>query len=124
MAREKSRPWQASTFQSGSNTWHTVCGLAAEEAVATNLYLHAMGRCLYDAWCSGGFRYREYLSDPANPVPYRQRPISPTYPAGDWRTWEAGDQRFRGRAAGCATFVSAPLEKDLVVTGAGASLFA
>ena len=34
----------------------------------------------------GRAAYREYVSDPANPVPYRQRPISPTYPEGDWRT--------------------------------------
>ena len=34
------------------------------------------------------------MSDPANPVPYRQRPISPTYPGGDWRRWEVADQRF------------------------------
>jgi len=70
-------------------------------------------------------RYREYVSDPASPVPYRLRPISPTYPGGDWRTWEVADQRFADRRPDVLSYVSAPLDQDLVVTGAvSAELFA
>ena len=66
-----------------------------------------------------------YISDPANPVPYRQRPISPTYPGGDWRTWEVADQRFADHRPDVASFVSKPLESDLTITGAiAAELFA
>ena len=69
--------------------------------------------------------YREYVSDPANPVPYRQRPISPTYPAGDWRTWEVADQRFVDHRPDVLSFVSEPLDHDLTVTGPlAANLFA
>jgi len=69
--------------------------------------------------------YREYVSDPANPVPYRRRPISPTYPAGDWRTWEVQDQRFVDQRPDVLTFVSTPLEHDLTITGeVAADLFA
>ena len=72
-----------------------------------------------------GKAYREYVSDPANPVPYRQRPISPTYPAGDWRTWEVADQRFVDHRPDVLSFVSDPLEHDLTVTGPlAANLFA
>ena len=36
-----------------------------------------------------------YVSDPANPVPYRRRPILPTYARGStWSRWLADDQRF------------------------------
>jgi len=59
----------------------------------------------------------QYVSDPANPVPYRQRPISPTYPAGDWRRWEVADQRFVDNRPDVASWVSAPLDRDLTVTG-------
>src|SRR5438552_10819364 len=118
--------WQASTFQSGSNTWHTYAAWPPKEAVATNLYLYADGTLSFMApGTAESGAFREYVSDPANPVPYRQRPISPTYPAGDWRTWEAADQRFVDGRPDVLTFVSAPLEKDLVVTGPlAASLFA
>jgi hypothetical protein len=58
-------------------------------------------------------------------VPYRQRPISPTYPAGDWRTWEVADQRFVDRRTDVLSFVSEPLDHDLVVSGPlAADLFA
>ena len=64
-------------------------------AKPTNLYLHADGTLSFDPPSGpGGAATGEYVSDPANPVPYRERPISPTYPAGDWRTWEVADQRF------------------------------
>ncbi|MDQ2666320.1 MAG: CocE/NonD family hydrolase, partial [Gemmatimonadota bacterium] len=69
--------------------------------------------------------YREYLSDPANPVPYRQRPISPTYPNGDWRRWEVADQRFVEGRPDVLTYTSAPLDHDITITGAvSAALFA
>jgi hypothetical protein len=58
-------------------------------------------------------------------VPYRARPISPTYPAGDWRRWEVADQRFVENRPDVATWVSAALDRDLVVTGElSADLFA
>lgn len=119
--------WQASTFQSGSNSWHTYAAWPPKEAQPTNLYLHADGTLSFTApsVVPEALPYREYVSDPANPVPYRQRPISPTYPAGDWRTWEVADQRFVDHRPDVLSFVSAPLEHDLVVTGPlAATLFA
>ena len=119
--------WQASTFQSGSNAWRTYPVWPPKEAKPTNLYLHADGTLSLtppDA-AKTGQAYRQYVSDPANPVPYRQRPISPTYPAGDWRTWEVADQRFVDRRPDVLSFVSEPLDHDLTVTGPlAANLFA
>jgi putative CocE/NonD family hydrolase len=119
--------WQASTFQSGSNTWRTYAIWPPKEAKLTKLYLQANGTLSFtvpDA-AKAGPAFREYVSDPANPVPYRERPISPTYPAGDWRTWEVADQRFVDHRPDVLSFVSAPLDHDLTVTGPlAADLFA
>ena len=123
---EKPR-WQASTFQSGSNTWHTYGEWPPKEARLTNLYLHADGTLSFTApsQAEGAESNRAYVSDPANPVPYRQRPISPTYPAGDWRTWEVADQRFVDHRPDVLTFVSAPVDHDITLTGPlAADLFA
>jgi uncharacterized protein len=110
--------WQASTFQSGSNTWHTYSVWPPREAKNTNLYLHADGKLSFSAPDAGnGKQYREYVSDPANPVPYRQRPISPTYPGGDWRTWEVADQRFVEGRSDVLSFIGEPLDRDVTVTG-------
>jgi putative CocE/NonD family hydrolase len=91
------------------------------------LYLHRDATLSFNKPRPGkpGTAYRQYVSDPANPVPYRQRPISPTYPGGDWRTWEVADQRFVDQRPDVLTFVSAPLEQDLTITGeVSADLFA
>ncbi len=107
--------WQASTFQTGSNTWHTYAVWPPTEAKATNLFLLANGTLSFSPPVASSTtkQYREYVSDPANPVPYRQRPISPTYPGGDWRTWEVADQRFVDGRPDVLTFTSAPLEKNI-----------
>ena len=118
--------WRASTFQSGSNTWHTYAEWPPRESKPTNIYLHADGSLSFSKPASSAHAaYREYVSDPANPVPYRQRPISPTYPAGDWRTWEIADQRFVDNRPDVLSYVSVPLDHDLTITGAvAADLFA
>ncbi len=119
--------WQATTFQTGSNSWRTYTSWPPAEAKPTNLFLHADGTLSFIAPAAGNDskKYREYVSDPANPVPYRKRPISPTYPAGDWPTWEVADQRFAGNRPDVLSFVSAPLDHDITVTGPlAADLFA
>jgi putative CocE/NonD family hydrolase len=111
--------WQATTFQSGSNSWHSYAAWPPGEAKPTNVYFHADGTLSFTQprTANTSKPYREYVSDPANPVPYRQRPISPTYPAGDWTTWEVADQRFADHRPDVLSFVSDPLEHDLTVTG-------
>jgi uncharacterized protein len=114
--------WQATMFEAGSNTWRTYPAWPPKEATATNLYLHADGTLSFTAPTTG---YREYVSDPADPVPYRRRPISPTYPAGDWRTWEVADQRFVDHRPDVLSYVSAPLDHDVRIAGPlAAHLFA
>jgi len=118
--------WQATTFQTGSNRWRTYAAWPPKEAKPTSLYLRADGSLSFDApGETEKGAHRDYVADPANPVPYRPRPISPTYPGGDWRTWESGDQRFVDHRPDVLSFVSAPLDHDLTVTGeVSAELFA
>jgi putative CocE/NonD family hydrolase len=119
--------WQATTFQSGSNSWHTYVTWPPKESKPTKLYFHSDGTLSFSAPenSPSAKAYREYVSDPAKPVPYRTRPISPTYPGGDWRTWEVADQRFVDHRPDVLTYLSAPLDHDLVITGPlSAQLFA
>lgn len=118
--------WAANMFQTGSNSWKTYKAWPPVEAKLTSLYLHGDGSLSFDApTAAEAGAHRSYVSDPANPVPYRQRPISPTYPGGDWRTWEMADQRFVDHRPDVLSFVSAPLDHDVTVTGeVAAKLFA
>jgi putative CocE/NonD family hydrolase len=59
-----------------------------------------------------------YVSDPANPVPYRNRPIQSTYaPGSKWRTWLVEDQRFVSHRADLANFETPVLDHDVTITG-------
>jgi putative CocE/NonD family hydrolase len=117
--------WQVTTFQTGSNSWHHYASWPPKETKPTNMYLHTDGTLSFAPDAPDGAEYRQYVSDPANPVPYRVRPISPTYPEPEWRTWEVSDQRFVDHRPDVLSFESAPLDHDIVVTGPiAAALFA
>jgi len=63
--------------------------------------------------------YTEYVSDPANPIPYRHRPIQATYAEGShWYTWMVEDQRtlLAGRHD-FASWSSKVLEHDVTIAG-------
>jgi putative CocE/NonD family hydrolase len=123
----KKPDWKASTFQTGSNAWRTYSAWPPTESKLTNLYLHPDGTLSFDSpsGTANSDAYVQYTSDPAKPVPYRQRPISPTYPGGDWRTWEVADQRFVDDRPDVVSFVSTALDRNITVTGPlSAELFA
>lgn len=107
--------YEVRSFQSGSWTWRTYAKWPPAQAKTAALYLRADGSLRFDAPGQG---CRTYLSDPADPVPYRPRPIKPTFAEGSgWQWWEAEDQRFLAGRRDVLSYVSAPLEKDLTVTG-------
>ena len=59
-------------------------------------------------------QFDSYVSDPANPVPYRPRPIELR---SGWPTWLVEDQRFVHRRPDVLDWVSDLLENDVVVSG-------
>ena len=61
--------------------------------------------------------FDSYVSDPAHPVPYRHRPISPTYPDGGWPTWLVEDQRFVQLRPDVLSWETDPLQQDVAVAG-------
>jgi putative CocE/NonD family hydrolase len=114
----KKPDWAATIFETGSNQWRTYAAWPPKDANPTSLYLHADGTLSFNAPSAADTgAHRDYVSDPDNPVPYRPRPVSPTYPGGDWRWWESADQRFVDHRPDVLTFESAPLDHDVRVTG-------
>jgi putative CocE/NonD family hydrolase len=104
------------SFQSGSWQWKTYARYPLPEARPTSLYLRANGALSFDAPAAGE-ACRDYVSDPARPVPFRVHPMSATYSTPDWRWWEAEDQRFVDDRPDVLSYVSAPLDADLTITG-------
>ena len=92
-------------FESGSNKWRTFDSWPPKNATTKSLYFQPNGKLAFTP-PHGDERLAvdSYVSDPAHPVPYRKRPIEPTYyPKGSgWYTWLLEDQRFVQRPAGRA----------------------
>lgn len=110
---------EAVTFQTGTNKWTSSDAWPPREAVARDLFLSA-GRKLSFAKPAGtnAQESEEYSSDPANPVPYRKRPIQATYgPGSTWNTWLVQDQRFLQGRSDVLSWQTEILDKDLVITG-------
>jgi putative CocE/NonD family hydrolase len=104
------------SFQTGSNTWKRYASFPPKEAQTTSLHLAGEGRL---SWTEAGTQAKTaYVSDPANPVPYRHRPIQPTYGEGsEWYTWMSEDQRFVTDRKDVAVWKLPVLKKDMVLTG-------
>jgi putative CocE/NonD family hydrolase len=118
---------EALVFQTGNNQWVSHDHWPPlRRTTARNLYFQAEGRLTFEPPPAGtGPQSDSYVSDPANPVPYRPRPIPPTYPGPEWRTWLVQDQRFVHRRPDVLSWETDPLEEDIVLAGdVAANLFA
>jgi len=104
------------SFQTGSNTWRYYAHFPPVESRPTSLHLQGAGLL---SWSGSTVQSAtSYLSDPANPVPYRHRLIQPTYGEGSqWRNWLTDDQRFVTGRQDVAVWKLPVLKKDLVLTG-------
>ncbi len=104
------------SFQTGSNTWKRYSHFPPKEAQPTSLHLVGDGLL---SWSDAKEPAKtSYESNPANPVPYRHRPIQVTYSDGSqWFNWLTEDQRFVTDRKDVAVWKLPVLKKDLIVTG-------
>jgi hypothetical protein len=104
------------SFELGSKEWKYYSEFPPKDSKPTNLYLEGNGQLGWTAAASPADT--SYASDPANPVPYRHRPIQPTYgPGSQWYTWMTEDQRFVTDRKDVAVFTLPVLKQDLTLTG-------
>jgi uncharacterized protein len=115
---------EALTFRTGANEWvrHDEWP-PKRNAVARQLYFQADGKLSFDPPPkTASEAFDSYVSDPANPVPYRRRPVELR---SGWTTWLVEDQRFVDHRPDVLTWTTEPLKDDVVVSGkVAANLFA
>ncbi len=107
---------EALTFRTGANEWvrHDAWP-PKSNVVARQLYFQANGKLSFDPPPETSEpAFDSYISDPANPVPYRPRPIDVR---SGWTTWLVEDQRFVDHRPDVLTWASDPLKDDVVVSG-------
>ena len=120
---------EALLFQTGSNTWTRFDAWPPRDAQPKSLYFSADGKLSFDAPKTDVTEaFDSYVSDPANPVPYRNRPVDETYPSdhpGRWYTWLVQDQRFVEKRLDVLSWKTDALQEDITLTGqVTAKLFA
>ena len=104
-------PAEATIFVTGSNQWKKFNTWPPAETENKNLYLHPNGKLAFekvgrtDSW-------DEYVSDPANPVPY-QNGIQ----TNRTREYMIDDQRFSARRPDVKTYQTDVLIEDVTLTG-------
>jgi putative CocE/NonD family hydrolase len=116
---------EARLFDGGVDQWRSFARWPPREAETRALYFRAEGRLSFDRPAEReGFD--EYVSDPANPVPYRPRPVEVTYSLGSrWAQWMTEDQRFVDGRPDVRTWATPPLTEDVTIAGdVTAQLFA
>ena len=110
---------EATTFEAGSNTWQSHESWPPKANVSQKrLYPQPNGLLSFDAPAERGDAFDTYVSDPANPVPYRPRPILPSFTGpSTWSRWLVDDQRFLKGRSDVVSWRTPPLTEDVAVAG-------
>jgi len=110
-------------YETGADQWHHYdawprsCAEGCPEH-ARNLYILPGGQLGFEPPAAPGKEYDEYVSDPAKPVPYRQRPTLPTYaPDSTWGEWLVDDQRHAASRPDVLVYETQPLKDPVRVAG-------
>ena len=118
-------------YETGTNLWKRyerwpLSCAAGCPGVSRPLYLQADSGLSFSRPKASGTDFDAYVSDPAKPVPYRIRPIRPTYAEDStWNRWLVDDQRPFSDRTDVLTYQTEPLKSSLKIAGAPiAHLFA
>ncbi len=108
---------EARMFETGTDQWKSYDSWPPKNATPQKLYFHAGHKLSFDPPQAASSGFDSYVSDPSNPVPYRPRPITPTYPGPEWPVWLLQDQRFVDHRPDVLSWETDPLKQNMVVAG-------
>ncbi|RZM29495.1 MAG: CocE/NonD family hydrolase [Pedobacter sp.] len=103
---------EATIFVTGSNEWKRFDTWPPKDTETKSLYFQPDGKLSFTA-PSGSESFDEYVSDPANPVPYQDG-----IHARRSREYMIDDQRFAARRPDVKVYQTEVLSEDITLTGA------
>lgn len=104
---------EATNFMTGANEWKTYPSWPPADAKEKSLYLQPGKSLSWKAPTQEGAS-TEYVSDPANPVPYSAAAMKQM---GRDSRYLIEDQRFASERSDVITFQTEPLQEDVTTTG-------
>jgi putative CocE/NonD family hydrolase len=111
---------EAMAFETGHNSWQNYDAWPPKDGIQMRkLYTSPAGGLSYDVpRDASDSAFDSYVSDPAHPVPYRHRPIPPTYSTNSgWTQWLVEDQRFVHLRPDVLSWQTEPLKESVVIAG-------
>ena len=104
---------EALVFETGTNIWREYDHWPPKQSKVENLYLQADGKLSFSSPSeSGESAYDEYVSDPADPVPFIGKTVD------EWTyEWTHADQRFATERPDVLVYRTDPLEDDVTIAG-------
>ena len=103
---------EAYVFETGANEWRTFDDWPPQQAEAGSLFCLDGGRLSFDPPGSSAGAYDEYVSDPANPVPFTS-----DIATGMTQEYMTDDQRFASRRPDVLVYQTEVLEEDITLVG-------
>ena len=107
-------------YETGTNVWRGYASWPPPGEGSTPLYLHKGFGLGFQPLAArpGAAAFDAYVSDPAKPVPYRLRPIRPTYSTGStWSQWLVDDQRIFSDRPDVLAYETEPLTAPVRIAG-------
>lgn len=108
------------SYRTGENAWHRYAVWPPKAGFAMEKAYLLPEKTLGFTAPNGAYDVKAaaYVADPADPVPYRHRPVQSTYGAGSkWRPWLVEDQKFVSDRKDLANFSTGKLANEVTVTG-------
>lgn len=103
---------EAYTFVTGSNEWRKHDVWPPENTETKQLYFHENGRLDFEEPSLSTEAFDEYISDPANPVPFTAQIVT-----GMPREYMVEDQRFTANRPDVLVYESKVLDENITIVG-------
>ncbi|HET8551412.1 MAG TPA: CocE/NonD family hydrolase [Gammaproteobacteria bacterium] len=110
-------------YATGVDHWEQLkswpaCSASGCQIKPTPLYLESHFELGFAQPSAAGANYDQYISDPAKPVPYRQRPIHPiSSPESTWHQWLVDNQSFASGRPDVLTYETPVLTHPVKIAG-------
>jgi putative CocE/NonD family hydrolase len=104
------------SYQTGTNKWQRLNQWPLAGALQP-IYFKGGFKLGFDKPAASAAQFDEYVSDPAKPVPFVQRPVR-MLDSAVWKPWLVADQRSFSDRPDVLAYVTEPLSAPLQISGA------